>query len=197
MATKKHELQPNKWVDQHADYLYRYAATRISDDEMAKDLVQETFLSALKAMKNFKGKASERTWLTSIIKRKVIDHYRKINSEKGKAEIKVSFYESGDREGEWLEERVPQQWGDAADAAIESKELQKVIDWCIENLPEKYAVVFKMKTIQKIETEEICNDLEITTSNLWVLIHRARTQLQKCLTDNWFSQGESPNYGMA
>ncbi len=198
MATKKHELQPNKWVDLHADYLYRYAATRISDDEMAKDLVQETFLSALKAMKNFQGKASERTWLTSIIKRKVIDHYRKINSEKGKAEIKVSFYESGDREGEWLEERVPQQWGDNADAAIESEELQKVIDWCIENLPEKYAVVFKMKTIQKIETKEICNDLEITTSNLWVMIHRARTQLQKCLTDNWFSsQGENPNYGMA
>jgi len=198
MASIKHELQPDKWVDLHADYLYRYAASRISDDEMAKDLVQETFFSALKAMGNFQGKASERTWLTSIIKRKVIDYYRKINSIKGQAEVKVSFYENGDREGDWIEERVPQQWGDEADAALESEELQKVIDWCIENLPNKYALVFKMKSIQKMETEEICNDLDISTSNLWVMIHRARTQLQKCLTDNWFSpNGETNTYKMA
>jgi RNA polymerase sigma-70 factor (ECF subfamily) len=100
MATEKHTLNPNAWVDLHADYLFYYANSRISDTEMAKDLVQETFLSGLKAMNNFKGKASERTWLTSIIKRKVIDHYRKKNSKKGQAEIKVSFYKSGDRKGD-------------------------------------------------------------------------------------------------
>jgi len=195
MTLKKHKLEPDKWVDLHADYLFRYASSRISDDEMAKDLVQETFFSALKAIANFKGKSNERTWLVAIIKRKVIDYYRKINSEKGRAEIKVHFYESGDRAGEWLEECVPQQWGEEADAAIESAELQKIIDWCIANLPEKYAVVFNMKSIQKLETKEVCNELDISTSNLWVMIHRARTQLQKCLTDNWFSPlRETPQF---
>ena len=80
----KHKLQPNNWVDQYADYLYNYAVSRVSDAEIAKDLVQETFFAGLKSAKNFKGDAAERTWLVSILKRKVIDHYRKINSKKVK-----------------------------------------------------------------------------------------------------------------
>lgn len=80
----KHKLQPDNWVNQYADYLFNYAVSRVSDAEIAKDLVQETFFAGLNSAKNYKGDAAERTWLVSILKRKVIDHYRKINSKKGR-----------------------------------------------------------------------------------------------------------------
>lgn len=180
-------MLPDKWVDNYADYLFNYAVVRVNNEMLAKDLVQETFFAGLKSAKKFEGKSSERTWLISILKRKVIDYYRKINSRKGQAEIKMNFYEFGDREGDWIEERVPQSWNNEAERNIENQELKEQIDKCIDSLPEKYAMVFKMKTIREFETEEICKELEITPSNLWVIIHRARTQLRGCLEKNWFN----------
>lgn len=187
MLQKQNTLNPNKWIDEYADYLFSYAVVRVNNSDLAKDLVQDTFFAGLKSAKNFQGKASERTWLVSILKRKVIDHYRKINSKKGQSEVKMNFYNEGENEGTWLEERVPQDWNNASEKAIENEELKNQIDLCIDNLPEKYAMVFRMKTIQEFETEEICKELEITASNLWVIIHRARTQLRKCMEDNWFN----------
>ena len=180
-------LNPNKWIGNYADYLFNYAVVRVNDSDLAKDLVQETFFAGLKSAKNFEGKATERTWLVSILKRKVIDHYRKINSNKGKAEVRMNFYEGGENEGSWIEERVPQSWANASEKDIENEELKSQLDSCIAKLPEKYAMVFRMKTIQEFETEEICKELDITASNLWVIIHRARTQLRKCMEDNWFN----------
>tara|TARA_B110000091_G_scaffold95262_1_gene103878 strand:- start:367 stop:933 length:567 start_codon:yes stop_codon:yes gene_type:complete len=187
MLQEKITLNPDKWIDNYADYLFNYAVVRVNDSDLAKDLVQETFFAGLKSGKNFQGKASERTWLISILKRKVIDHYRKINSKKGQAEVRMSFYDDGENEGSWIEERVPQSWDNASEKAIENQELKTQLDICIDNLPEKYALVFRMKTIQEFETEEICKELGITSSNLWVIIHRARTQLRKCMEDNWFN----------
>jgi len=183
--TPKHTLNPDKWITLHSDYMYNYTITRVNNQDIAKDLVQETFLASLKAMKNFKGKASERTWLISILKRKIIDHYRKINSNKGKAEVRMSFYEAGENKGKWIEERAPSIW-DNTDSAIENEELKSALDFCIENLPEKYRMVFLLKTVQNYETEEVCNELDISSSNLWVIIHRARVQLRECLEGNWF-----------
>lgn len=186
-TSKPHTLTPEKWVQLYSDYLYNYTITRVSSDELAKDLVQETFFAGLKSMKNFQGKASERTWLVSILKRKIIDHYRKINSNKGKAEVRMNFYKDGDNAGEWIEERVPNFWSSDADKDIQNDELKVTLENCIEKLPDKYKMVFKMKTIQGFETEEICKELDITSSNLWVIIHRARTQLRRCMEDNWFN----------
>ncbi|MDP5092538.1 MAG: sigma-70 family RNA polymerase sigma factor [Polaribacter sp.] len=188
MAEQQHILYPDFWVDKHSDYLFNFAIARVNNYDLAKDLVQETFFAGLKSAKNFEGKASERTWLVSILKRKIIDHYRKINSTKGKAEVKMNFYEDGENEGSWIEERVPQSWDNATEKSIENEELKQQLDYCISKLPEKYAMVFTMKTIQDFETEEICKELDITSSNLWVMIHRARTQLRKCMEDNWFKK---------
>lgn len=185
-STKKHILNPNKWIELHADYLYNYTISRINNQDLAKDIIQDTFFAALKAQDNFQGLASERTWLISILKRKIIDHYRKINSTKGKAEVKMNFYTDGDREGEWIEERAPSSWGSEVEKVIENDELREALEKCIGALPEKYAMVFRMKTIQQFETEDICKELEITSSNLWVIIHRARTQLRKCMEESWF-----------
>lgn len=187
MTKETQTINTNKWIDKYADYLFNYAIVRVNDSDNAKDLVQDTFFAGLKSAKNFQGKSTERTWLVSILKRKIVDHYRKINSKKGKAEVRMNFYDDGENEGNWIEERVPQSWNNASEKKIENEELRNQIDACIDNLPEKYALVFRLKTIQEFETEEICKELDITSSNLWVMIHRARTQLRKCMEDNWFN----------
>lgn len=181
----EHLLNPNKWIDLYSDYLFNYTITRVNDREIAKDLVQDTFFAGLKSMKNFKGEASERTWLISILKRKIIDHYRKINSKKGKAEIRMSYI-SDDQEGDWIEERVEDESYLNAEEKLENSELGEAIYECMSKLSEKQATVFKMKTILGYETEAICNELNITASNLWVIIHRARIQMAECLEKNWF-----------
>lgn len=181
-----HQLHPETWVDLYADYLFNYAVARVSDVEIAKDLVQETFFAGLKSAKNYKGDATERTWLIAILKRKIIDHYRKINSNKGKAEVRMSYSPNSDSEGDWLEEQVADPFSTLENDAIENEELGLAIQECISKLPKKQSLVFTMKTIQGISTEDICNDLKINPSNLWVMIHRARTALMGCLNQNWF-----------
>ena len=184
MAT--HQLQPNTWVDTYADYLYNYAIVRVNDTEIAKDLVQETFFAGLKSAKNYKGDATERTWLIAILKRKVIDHYRKINSKKGKAEVRINYSKNSESEGDWLEEQVADPFSKQENSVLENEELGLAIQECIGKLPKKQAAVFTMKTVQGISTEDICNELGINPSNLWVMIHRARTALMGCLNQNWF-----------
>lgn len=181
-----HQLNPNSWVDAYADYLFNYAIGRVSDAEIAKDLVQETFFAGLKSAKNYKGEAAERTWLIAILKRKVIDHYRKSNSKKGKAEVRMSYSNSTDSEGDWLEEQVADPFSIKENDSLENEELGLAIHDCVAKLPKKQAMVFTMKTIQGVSTEDICKELDINPSNLWVMIHRARTALMGCLNQNWF-----------
>lgn len=181
----EHEINPNKWIDLYSDYLFNYTITRVNDRDLAQDIVQDTFLAGLKSMKNFKGEASERTWLISILKRKIIDHYRKINSNKGKAEVRIT-YSDDESEGDWLEERVADPFDKTAEDTMQNNELGDAILNCLSKLPEKQAEVFRMKTIEGLETDVICNELNITASNLWVIIHRARTAMASCLEENWF-----------
>ncbi|CAM4183910.1 sigma-70 family RNA polymerase sigma factor [Gillisia hiemivivida] len=181
----ENKIDPNKWVDKYSDYLFNFTIVRVNDREVAHDLISETFLAGLKSMKNFKGEATERTWLISILKRKIIDHYRKNNSKKGKAEIKIQ-YNDDSNEGDWLEENAPDRFDKTAEDLIENEELGTAILECMEQLTEKQAKIFKMKTIDGFDTEAICNEFNITPSNLWVIIHRARTTLAQCLEKNWF-----------
>ena len=178
-------LNPENWIDKYSDYLFNYTISRVNDREIAKDLVQETFFAGLKSMKNFKGDASERTWLIAILKRKIIDYYRKINSAKGKAEVRIN-YNNSDNEGDWLEEQVADPFDKTAEDEIENEELGDAIMNCLSKLPEKQAKVFRMKTIESLETEFICKELDITASNLWVIVHRARQAMADCLEKNWF-----------
>lgn len=183
----EHQLYPELWVDNYADYLFNYAIGRVSDVEIAKDLVQETFVAGLNSAKNYKGDAAERTWLIAILKRKVIDHYRKINSKKGKAEVRMNYRSASDSEGDWLEEQIADPSSVLENDSMENEELGSAIYECISKLPKKQALVFNMKTIQGISTEDICKELDINPSNLWVMIHRARTALMGCLNQNWFN----------
>ena len=178
-------LHPETWVDRYSDYLYNYTIVRVNDHETAQDIISETFLAGLKSAANFKGEATERTWLIAILKRKIIDHYRKINSKKGKAEVRINYNDT-DNEGDWLEERVEDFSEKNAQETLENEELGLAILNCLDNINEKQATIFKMKTIDGIDTETICNEYNITASNLWVIIHRARKALTDCLETNWF-----------
>ncbi|TDU33790.1 RNA polymerase sigma-70 factor (ECF subfamily) [Gelidibacter sediminis] len=180
-----HQINPNKWIELYSDYLFNYTITRVNDREIAKDIIQDTFFAGLKSMKNFKGEASERTWLISILKRKIIDYYRKINSNKGQAEVRMTYNNAEDNEGDWLEERAEDEGYLNAQEALENTELGDAIYDCMDKLTAKQAAVFKMKTILNYETEAICNELNITPSNLWVIIHRARTAMAECMEKNW------------
>jgi RNA polymerase sigma-70 factor (ECF subfamily) len=181
-----HQLHPETWVDRYADYLFNYAVVRVSDTELAKDLVQETFIAGLQSAPKFKGNAAERTWLVAILKRKVIDYYRRSNSPKGKAEVKMNFSPQSDQENDWLESMAADPESVRENDVMENEELGLAIQRCMSELPEKQARVFEMKTIRGMSTEDVCKELEINPSNLWVIVHRARTGLMGCLNQTWF-----------
>ena len=189
----KHTLKPQMWVEQHGNYLFNYAIVRVNDREKAEDLVQETFLAGLKAKDKFQGKSSERTWLISILKRKIIDTYRKQYSSKvsSMAEYEQDitdgdFYRTqGPFKGHWLEGKGPHSKSLLPEGEIEQGELREIIRWCIENLPPNLAAAFIMKMIDEADSDEICKELGITSSNLWVMLHRARLKMRTCLESKW------------
>lgn len=194
-APKNNTLTPDKWVDNYSDYLFTYAFSRVSDEEAARDLVQDTFLSALKAKNSFKGEAAEKTWLVSILKRKVIDYYRRnaVRKEESFEEsdsFKVAYEhyfrsDDGFRPGHWAGTNNPQPWNEAK-LNIEQGEFRKILNACLEKLPKSWASVFSMKHIDDESSETICKELSISTSNYWVIIHRAKLQMRECLEKNWF-----------
>ncbi len=192
--TIRHSVSPDKWVDEYGDYLYYFAYTRVNDKQIANDLIQDTFLAALSALSSFEGRSSEKTWLTSILKRKIIDHYRK-NSRKKEHNIldqnsaegreNLPFYDSGDMEGSWRADRTPKDWHLSSGDSLENEELREIIFKCISVLPEKWASVFSLRVVEELSTEDVCKELEITSSNLWVILHRAKLQLRDCVEKNW------------
>ena len=192
--TEINRLQPEKWVDLYADYLYAYAYNRIQDEEQAKDLVQDSFLSALKAKETFKGEASEKTWLISILKRKIIDLYRKRAShpqqsfeenESYKLAYSHYFTEDGLMPGEWKKEHAPKPWSVTEKSLIEQQEFKNILSRCLSKLPQVWASVFSMKYLEEEESDRICKEMELTSSNYWVIMHRAKLQMRECLEKNW------------
>ncbi len=188
------DTSPEKWVELYGDYLYNYAFSRVNDQALAYDLVQDTFLAALTALKLFEGRSTEKTWLISILKRKIIDQYRKNTRNKEDQLIDKNYYEGkeslpfhaeGDMKGHWIESRAPKDWQLSPDSAIENEELKEIIERCISLLPEKWAAVFALRIIEEMETVEVCKELDISSSNLWVIMHRAKLQLRECVEKNW------------
>lgn len=180
-------LDPLQWVTHHADYLYSYVITRINDKEAAMDLVQETFLAALERVEKFEGRSSERTWLTAILKNKIIDVYRKKSAEQiketeGQAD-EEAFFNTAD--GHWKTEHQPKVFGIEEYDSLTRKEFNHILQKCMQKLPPLWLSVFTLKHIDGAETETICRELKITASNFWVIIHRAKVNLRSCLQLNW------------
>jgi RNA polymerase sigma-70 factor (ECF subfamily) len=181
------QLNATKWVNEYGDMLYRYALPRVNDSDTAKDLVQETFLSAWHNYGNFKGEISEKNWLFTILKNKIIDHFRKASTRlteslPGIADTDPYF----DEVEHWTSTSTPRDWQTDLNSAIDRKEFYEVLNKCKAMLKEIQNTVFTMKYLDGLESDDICKVLNITTSNYWVLIHRAKLQLRACLEKNWF-----------
>ena len=181
-------IDPHQWVKNHADYMYTYTFSRINDEEQARDLVQETFLAALERIDKFEGKSSERTWLTAILKNKIVDVYRKrssglISTDKNKEvhDMQEFFYE----DGHWREDHQPRQFGVEGHDLLHSKEFNTVLQKCMQKLPALWLAVFTMKHMDDEPTNVICTQLKVSDSNFWVIIHRAKVNLRACLQKNW------------
>ena len=191
-APKKSEAQQNElstWVDQHFDYLYNYAFRYVRSQERAEDLVQETFLAATEAFERFEGRSTPKTWLTSILRNKVLDSFRVKNREEPidfealENEPLAKLFDSNEH---WHTQTGPRQWGTSPDAALKQKQFFKALDACLSKLPEKMRQIFLLREMEGCERDEICSQLSLSSSNVGVILHRARLALQHCLQSNWF-----------
>jgi RNA polymerase sigma-70 factor (ECF subfamily) len=181
---------PTAWVDEHGDALYRFALLRVKDTHVAEDLVQDTFVSALEGLDAFKGESSVRTWLVGILKHKILDKFRKGARELVTADLEALEGETEDETFNRLEQwrHAPSSWRDSPDKLLENKEFWKVFVGCLDGLPESFRRAFALRELDGLTTEEVCKILEVTATNLWVMLHRARARLRNCLDDNWFRE---------
>lgn len=183
---------PRGWVDRHGDSLYRFALARVRRPDVAEDLVQEALLAAWRGRAEFAGGASERTWLTAILKRKVIDWLRRRVRDRGAASPdEPDGFAAGlfTRRGEW---RVPPgRWHrDDPSGPAERAEFWAVLHACAGTLPARLHAVFALRYLDGAGGEAICQELGLTPTNLWALLHRARLRMWRCLSARWF--GEAP-----
>ena len=176
----------HQWLVEHGDYLYRYALARVRDTHQAEDLVQETLIAAIQS-DSFSGKSAPRTWLTGILKHKIIDLMRRQVREQPLDHEEALPDDPGMDEffaddGHW--EEKPGFWSVPEDE-LEQKQFFIILQQCMDRLPKKLAQIFLMREVHESDNEEICKELEISATNAWVMLYRARMGLRKCLELNW------------
>jgi RNA polymerase sigma-70 factor, ECF subfamily len=181
----------SKLIHTHRGYLLRVAVLQLRDNDLAEDVVQDTLMAALQGAAGFSGRSSLKTWLTGILKHKIVDAIRK----KGRGPIVSSLDEECrvddfdalfDESGHW--DNAPATWGDP-EAELSRNQFFDIVDFCLEKLPPNTARVFMMREVMELEGDEICKELSITSTNLWVILYRARVTLRQCLEQNWFATG--------
>jgi len=190
--TQRDSREPDEQgVAKHRDYLYRYALLHLRDESRAEDVVQETLLAAVESQDRFSGRSSVRTWLTGILKHKIVDVFRRqareapldVEPDAGADEgIGDLYFDRADRD-HWR--AFPQTWGDP-ERTLEDKRFWEVFDLCSKQMPAQIARVFYMREFMGHETDEICKELGITATNCWVMLYRARMNLRQCLESRWF-----------
>lgn len=165
---------------------------RVRDAAVAEDLLQETLLAAIGSHHTHEGRSSERTWLIGIMKHKVFDYFRRAAKT---AQIQLivdcdedSFENSGPWRGHWREDQAPLSWAIDASQLLESREFWETFDRCLSRLPQPIAVAFTLREIDGLESNEICEILNVTPNNLWVMLHRGRAKLRNLLETEWFSR---------
>jgi RNA polymerase sigma-70 factor (ECF subfamily) len=182
----RHLPDPGEWLSRYGDALYRYALARLRRPHEAEEAVQETLLAALRARQQFRGRSHPRTWLMGILKRKVVDQLRAAARGPRGGEVEdldVWF----DANGKWR--APPTRWPDPA-AVIEQSEFWAAVRHCLARLPERMAAAFTLRTLDDRNPADVCRDLAVSPGNLWVLLHRARLRLVRCLELHWFRAGE-------
>jgi RNA polymerase sigma-70 factor (ECF subfamily) len=179
-------VNPQIWIEEYRESLFKYALTRLRDADLAEESIQETFLAALQARKKFHGLASEKTWLISILKRKIYDHFRRIGRDK---QFNVTFPMEGLRYDVFDRKRMPavrsRIWFSDPSMVYEQKEFLKIIKHALSELPGRTAQAFILRDVIELSSQEICEFMDISICNLYVMVHRARKRLRYYLQLNW------------
>jgi len=178
-------------IEEYRAYLLRYAQIQLRDATAAEDAVQETLLAAFQSGSRFAGRSSVRTWLTGILKHKIIDHLRRQSRDRplerpdggGDRADEDIAEETFSDDGHWRS--FPANWA-APDKNFENAQFWSVFEMCVQVMPERAARFFVMREVMELSTDEICKELEITATNCWVMLHRARLSLRECLETRWF-----------
>ncbi len=187
-------VNPEAWVDEYGDYLYRYAMSRLRDENAAEEVVQETFLAGVRFQDRYSGEGAERAWLLGILKRKLIDYvrrrarYDRDGAYEGSNDPSEKMF---DRNGNWNRDVFTSM---TPDRQVESAEVWDVVKGCLQHLPPGQADVFVLSVMEEMPTDEICQELGITPSNLWVRLHRARLALAQCVGARWFQDEGVPEH---
>ena len=171
-------------IEEYRPYLMRYALLQLRDATAAEDVVQETLLAALQARTRYAGRSSVKTWLTGILKHKIIDAIRRMSRE-APALSGDEFEALFDERGHWVE--MPAAWADPG-AALEQGRFFAALEMCLARLPHKTSQAFMMREHLGLETSEICKELAVTPTHCWVLLYRARMALRECLSKEWFQK---------
>lgn len=184
-------LNPENWIENYSDQLYAFALKRLNNNAtQAEDIVQDVFLSAWKNRNSYNGTASEKTWLFTICKNKIIDFYRKhansqlISLNDGK-EDDTYFTSNGQIQQDY---KSFQQWTIKNDDSLVNKEFYTVLSNCKSKLKKMQEQIFTLKYLEDVDAAEICQLLGITNKNYWVLMHRAKMQLRVCIEKNWITK---------
>ena len=167
--------------------LLRFARAQLRNEAWAEDAVSETLLAALERPQTFAGRSQLKTWLVGILKHKLIDQLRRHAREAtvldpdDDADLDEQLFKA---DGHWRE--APKDWGDP-EHQLGQRQFLEVLEACVDHLPATQGRVFMMREWLELETDEICKELSITPTNLWVLLHRARLRLRECLQARWFT----------
>lgn len=182
-------LDPKRWVDVHGDYLLRFAMARVRNREAAEELVQETLLAALSARDSFRGQATERSWLTAIMKRKVMDWLRRVVLQRARQEIQCDEWADGlfSSGGKW--KTKPGDWSVAApDQAMIRTEFWQTLARCLDKVPSRLRRAFVLRHLDEESVATVQSMLGVSAANVWVMLHRARLRLWRCMSVNWYDE---------
>lgn len=185
--SKKNKESIKEWVEQFTSDLLSWASHKVSDPELAKDLVQDTFLAATEKVESFRAESSAKTWLFSILNYKIIDHYRN-KSKKMFASNNESLHDFFNEDGDWNQDKMPEEWNEENEELLDNDHFNQMLNKCLDALPEKWSSSIKLKYLLSKKGEEICQELGITNTNYWQMMHRAKLQLRDCLGNNWFKE---------
>lgn len=187
MIAGNNDSNTKVWLEEYGDYLFSYALLKAKDTHVAEDLVQETLLAAITAKNTFSNASTIRTWLVGILKHKLSDHFRQQGREVAVGDLfdqdegdnLDSFFRAN---GRWIEK--PDAFPDP-ESALQQKEFWKIFQECLSGLKPKQVEVFLAKEIYGMSNEDICKDFALSPTNVWVIMHRARLSLNRCLKTNW------------
>lgn len=191
---EKTQLPVNDLVVKYSDDLFRWALYRTNNQEIAKDIVQETFLAAIKSLEAFQNKAKVKTWLFSILNNKIMDYHRKNFKEIifNQSDLQISADNDStieklfDVNGNWKNRSNAILWQENEDEHLLDKAgFRKILQNCLEDLPEKWFSAVQMKYLEEKDGAEICQELGLSPSNFWQILHRSKLKLKDCIETNW------------